>query len=105
MELEEAVRLRAYCKWTDRGCEHGNADAHWLTAENDIMLASMEAAAQVMALDIDIVEPVSKRVIKKSKKLRAVQPPLSESDLIDIIGRTLVTARRPKSRTATSGRR
>jgi hypothetical protein len=60
-------------------------------AENEIMLASMEAAAQVMALDIE-----NKRVIKKSKKVRAVRSSPAKLDPTDIIGRTLVTARRPR---------
>ena len=89
MEPEDVIRLRAYFIWVDSGCEHGNDDAHWLTAENEIMLASMEAAAQVMALDIE-----SKRVIKKSKKVRAVRSSPAKLDPPDI--RTLVTARRPR---------
>jgi hypothetical protein len=106
MELEEDVRLRAYYMWIDSGCEHGNANAHWLAAENDIMLASMEAAAQVMALDIEIAEPATRRVTKKSKKPRADQTSLAKSNQIDIMGRTVATARRPKPlRTAASCRR
>jgi Protein of unknown function (DUF2934) len=96
MELEEAIRLRAYFIWMDNGCEHGNANAHWLAAEDEIMLASMDAAAQVMVLDIGIAEPGSERVIKKSKKRQAARAPVVKSDLTDIIGRTLVTARRPR---------
>ena len=97
MELEEAIRFRAYFIWMDSGCEHGTANAHWLAAENEIMLASMEAAAQVMALYIGIAEAACERVIKKSKKRRAAQSSLVKSDLAGITGRTLVTARRPRS--------
>jgi hypothetical protein len=96
MEPQEAIRLRAYFIWIDSGCVHGNANTQWLTAENEIMLASMEAAAQVMALDIGTAEPGSERVIKKSKKWRAARSPLVKSDLTDIMGRSLVTARRPR---------
>jgi hypothetical protein len=96
MELEEVIRLRAYFIWMNSGCEPGNANAHWLAAENEIMLASMEAAAQVMALDIGIAKPASERVLNKSNKRRAVQSSLAKSDLTDIMGRTLVTARRPR---------
>jgi hypothetical protein len=96
MEPEDVIRLRAYFIWVDSGCEHGNDNAHWLTAENEIMLASMEAAAQVMALDIEIPKPASKRVIKKSKEVRAVRSSPAKPDPTDITGRTLVTARRPR---------
>jgi hypothetical protein len=96
MEPEEAIRLRAYFIWVDSGCEHGNDNAHWLAAESEIMLASMEAAAQVMALDIEIPKPASKRVIRKSKKVRAVRSFPAKLDPTDILGRTLVTVRRPR---------
>jgi Protein of unknown function (DUF2934) len=100
MEPDDVIRLRAYFIWVDSGCEHGNDNAQWLAAENEIMLASMEAAAQVMALDIEISKPASTHAIRKSKKVRAVRSSPTKLDPSDIMGRTLVTARRPRPKRA-----
>ena len=49
MDLEQAIRERAYFMWLDGGCVHGNADAHWLAAETEILAASMETVARLMS--------------------------------------------------------
>jgi hypothetical protein len=58
MELEQAIRERAYFIWLDSDCVHGNADAHWLAAEieltaeaeeAEVLAASMETVAQLMS--------------------------------------------------------
>ena len=58
MELEQAIRERAYFIWLDSDCAHGNADAHWLAAEieltaeveeAEVIAASMETVAQLMS--------------------------------------------------------
>jgi Protein of unknown function (DUF2934) len=53
MDLEQAIRERAYFMWLDSGREHGNADAHWLTAE--IELAELAAEAEVLASSMETV--------------------------------------------------
>jgi Protein of unknown function (DUF2934) len=61
MDIEQAIRERAYFMWIDSGCVHGNADAHWLAAEvelatqaellaeAEVLAASMETVAQLMS--------------------------------------------------------
>jgi hypothetical protein len=40
--LEEAIRERAYLLWVDDGRPEGKADIYWLTAQREILAASME---------------------------------------------------------------
>jgi hypothetical protein len=55
MDLEDAIREHAYFMWLDSGRVHGNADAHWLSAEvelaaeAEILAASMETVARLMS--------------------------------------------------------
>jgi Protein of unknown function (DUF2934) len=90
MDLEQAIRGRAYFKWLDSGCEHGNADAHWLAAEielaaevelaaeAEVLAASMETVAQLMSSSESTQD--NEPVVAKSKtKRRAVSQPGSAS--------------------------
>jgi hypothetical protein len=69
MDLEQAIRERAYFMWLDGGCVHGNADAHWLAAEvelaaeAEVLAASMETVARLMSFSETAQdnEPVVKR--------------------------------------------
>ena len=54
--LEQAIRERAYHLWVADGCRDGAADAYWLSAQREMLTASMsapdlktEAAAPVAA--------------------------------------------------------
>ena len=40
-DLEQAIRERAYHLWMEEGCQHGNAEAHWLAAQRDILASSL----------------------------------------------------------------
>jgi Protein of unknown function (DUF2934) len=44
-DLEKAIRERAYHLWLEGGCQHGHADAHWLTAQREILSASLSEIA------------------------------------------------------------
>jgi Protein of unknown function (DUF2934) len=48
-DLEQAIRERAYQLWISSGCEHGNAAAHWLTAQREIIRASLASIGRVTA--------------------------------------------------------
>jgi Protein of unknown function (DUF2934) len=39
--LEEAIRERAYLLWVEDGRPEGKADIYWLTAQREILAASM----------------------------------------------------------------
>jgi hypothetical protein len=77
MDLEEAIRDRAYFIWLDSGRLHGNADAHWLTAEAVLaaeaegLEASMDTVGRLMSFSETAQD--NEPVIAKSKaKRRAV---------------------------------
>jgi GH25 family lysozyme M1 (1,4-beta-N-acetylmuramidase) len=38
--LEKRIRERAYHMWIAHGCEHGQAEQHWLTAEREVLATS-----------------------------------------------------------------
>ena len=40
-DLEQAIRERAYHLWIEGGCQDGQADAHWLVAQREILGASL----------------------------------------------------------------
>ena len=46
-DLEQAIRERAYHLWIESGHEDGNADAHWLVAQREILSASFGETARV----------------------------------------------------------
>ena len=40
-DTEHKIRERAYQLWLESGAQDGNADSHWLTAQREILDASM----------------------------------------------------------------
>jgi precorrin-6x reductase len=40
-DIDQTIRERAYHLWIESGCEDGNADIHWLTAQREILSASL----------------------------------------------------------------
>ena len=46
-DLEQAIRERAYHLWIADGCRDGNADAHWLIAQREILVSSLARFARV----------------------------------------------------------
>ena len=42
--LTERIRERAYLIWCASGCPEGEADAHWLTAEREILQSAKATA-------------------------------------------------------------
>ena len=69
-ELEQQIRESAYHLWLLDGCPHGRADAHWLSAERQVLaLASppMEAKKRTTAMKAKTSEP-SKPARSMSKR-------------------------------------
>jgi hypothetical protein len=48
-DLEQAIRERAYHLWIADGCRDGNAEAHWLSAQREVLATSLESFARVKA--------------------------------------------------------
>ena len=47
LDLEQAIRERAYYLWIADGCRDGNAAAHWLIAQREILASSLARFARV----------------------------------------------------------
>ncbi len=47
--LEQTIRERAYHLWIADGRRDGNAEAHWLSAQREILATSLELFARVKA--------------------------------------------------------
>ena len=50
-ELEQAIRERAYHLWVADGFRDGNAEAHWLTAQREVLASSLGSCARVTVSD------------------------------------------------------
>ena len=46
-DLEQAIRERAYHLWAEAGRLDGEADAHWLAAQREVLSASLSTFARV----------------------------------------------------------
>ena len=46
-DLEQSIRERAYHLWMESGCPDGNAEAHWLAAQREVLSASVNTFARV----------------------------------------------------------
>lgn len=50
-DLEQAIRECAYHLWIADDRRDGNADAHWLSAQREVLTASLENFARVKVTD------------------------------------------------------
>ena len=66
-DLEQAIRERAYHLWIESGHEDGNADAHWLVAQREILSASFGEMERVT----ETVKPAKPKKAKAPRKRRA----------------------------------
>jgi hypothetical protein len=41
-DLDQAIRDRAYQLWLAEGRQDGNAEAHWLAAQREVLASSLE---------------------------------------------------------------
>jgi hypothetical protein len=66
-DLEQAIRERAYHLWTANGRQEGDAEAHWLTAQREILASSLGTLGNVSSTHS------TPKVAKKtpSRKVRA----------------------------------
>jgi hypothetical protein len=46
-DLEQAIREHAYHLWVAGGCRNGDADAHWLVAQREVLSASFSQIGRV----------------------------------------------------------
>ena len=48
-DVEQAIRERAYDLWIREGRQDGSAEAHWLTAQREILACTLENLGSVSA--------------------------------------------------------
>ena len=67
-DLEQSIRERAYHLWMESGCPDGNAEAHWLAAQREVLSASVSTFARVP----EVKQPASLQpaALKRSTKSR-----------------------------------
>jgi hypothetical protein len=68
--LENRIRERAYEIWTAHGCVEGQADHHWLTAEQEILAAPPAPTPAARKR----VAPKKRRPPARAKKPVALKP-------------------------------
>jgi len=65
--LEQAIRERAYHMWVADGCRDGAADAYWLSAQRELLNASLSVADEVTASAMSEPAASKKKVPAKPK--------------------------------------
>jgi Protein of unknown function (DUF2934) len=69
--LEHAIRERAYHLWMADGCHEGSADTYWLSAQREILAASVSADAGTSLAKAD-APAVKKKPATKAKSTMTV---------------------------------
>jgi hypothetical protein len=67
-DLEQTIRERAYHLWVAAGRQDGEADAHWLAAQREVLSASLSTFARVNSAQPKVSKANS--VTSHSKKKR-----------------------------------
>jgi hypothetical protein len=65
-DLEQTIRERAYHLWVESGRNEGEADAHWLAAQREILRASLSSFGRVTATE----QPKASKGVPSSKQRR-----------------------------------
>jgi hypothetical protein len=68
-DLDQAIRERAYQLWIESGRDDGKADAHWLTAQREILSASLGGLGHATSSKAKKIEKPAKA--KAQRKRRA----------------------------------
>ena len=66
LDLEQSIRERAYHLWMESGCLDGNAEAHWLAAQREVLSASVSTFLRVPEAE----QPGSLQLASLKKKSR-----------------------------------
>lgn len=69
--LEQAIRERAYQLWMEEGCQHGQAESHWLAAQREVLASSLSghgSAAKASAAKTSAPKKASRRPAAKKTK-------------------------------------
>jgi hypothetical protein len=68
---EEAIRERAYHIWIADGQPEGKADIHWLNAQHEILMTSIEGLVSTAAVsDTVATKPTKRATVARSGKAK-----------------------------------
>jgi len=67
-DLEQAIRERAYHLWVADGYRDGNADAHWLAAQRELLASSLESVGRVKKTTKKAAEKAKAAPAAKAKR-------------------------------------
>ena len=71
-DLEQSIRERAYHLWMKSGCPDGNAEAHWLAAQREVLSATVSTFVRVPeAEQPGSLPPASLKKFTKSRKAKS----------------------------------
>ena len=65
-DLEQAIRERAYHLWIADGCRDGDADAHWLNAQREVLATSLGSFARVKVDDTQVATKAEKKPARRT---------------------------------------
>jgi hypothetical protein len=66
-DLDQAIRERAYHLWIESGRDDGKADAHWLTAQREILSASLGDLGRVTSGEAQKIEKPQAKAPRKRR--------------------------------------
>jgi Protein of unknown function (DUF2934) len=67
-DLEQVIRERAYHLWIADGCNDGNADAHWLAAQREVLASSLGNIGRVQTSSAASAVRKKKATAKRKNK-------------------------------------
>ena len=70
LDLERAIRECAYQLWIESGRLHGNAEAHWLAAQREILSASFGSLGRATATAKKKQSPRNTSASRKKRSVR-----------------------------------
>ena len=68
-DLEQSIRERAYELWAQGGRRDGDADAHWLAAQREILSASLSEIGRVSVGEQSAKSPKPKAKASRRKRV------------------------------------
>ena len=76
--LEQAIRERAYHLWLADGCRDGAADAYWLSAQRELLNASLSDSSAGTSPAASKAVTAKKKAPAKAKAAKAPAPAKSK---------------------------
>ena len=66
-DVEQTIRERAYQLWIDSGRDDGSAELHWITAQREVLSASLAVVSRSMATATPVAKPMKAKTPRKRR--------------------------------------